>query len=92
MVGKVSGLSCVSPERLSMKYVAEDGKIVEEKTVEENLRRRKGNILLIKCSSLSPCFSTSSFLGLLSWEKRYPTTKLYKSLGDERKCQSMNER
>ena len=37
MEGKVLDLSCVSPERLRMKYVAEDGKIVER----EKLWRKK---------------------------------------------------
>ena len=43
MVGKVLDLSSVSPERLRMKYVAKEGKIVEEKK----------NIFSMKCSSLS---------------------------------------
>ena len=41
MVGKVS---CVTPERLRMKYVAEEGKIVEEK---------KKIFLNMKCNYLS---------------------------------------
>ena len=48
MVGKVLDLSCVSPERLRMKYVAE-----EEKIVEEEEEKRKVNISLMKCSSVA---------------------------------------
>ena len=43
MVGKVS---CVSPERLRMKYVAEEGKIVEEE-------KKIVSFLKMKCTHLS---------------------------------------
>ena len=43
MVGKVS---CASPERLRMKYVAEEGKIVEEE-------KKIVSFLKMKCTHLS---------------------------------------
>ena len=53
MEGKVLDLSCVSPERLRMKYVAEDGKIVEReklwrKKIVENKIVQNGKIVKTK--------------------------------------------
>ena len=82
MEGKVLDLSCVSPERLRMKYVAEEEKIgEEEKIVEEE--KKKSEHISNEVQLSQPWLQTGSFFSGSSLErKRYTATKSNICLGE----------